>query len=282
MSVTAPAAALAAALGVAGGWEAIIAAEQADVVVRTARLLRPLRAAGDGREPTAPEHRRLALLGAGVLFAAGWIVIGPWAAVVLAAAGPWAVSHVVRSRRRRWQGAIVAGAPATARALGDALAGGHSLRGAIGEAARCVDGAAGAQLQAAAARLALGETTDAVLEELRRRAADPAWDTMAAAILLQRRAGGDLARLLRDLAATLEEQQRVEAAARGATAQARFTGMVVALLPGGVVTLALLAKPAVVARVLHQPIAVALVVCGSILIVSGLVATRRISARVGR
>ncbi len=282
MTWTVLVAALAAAVAVFGAWDTIVAAEQVSLMGGLGRLLRPLSAAGDGREPTTPENRRLGLLGATVLLAAGWILVGPIAGLLLGAAGPWAAGTAVRSRRRRWQAVMVAGAPATARALGDALAGGHSLRGAIDEAASSVEGAAGAQLRAAAASLALGETTDAVLEALRRRAADPAWDTIAAAILLQRRAGGDLARLLRDLAATLEDQQRVEADARGATAQARFTGLVVALLPAGVAVLALLAKPQVLVSVARSPAAVALCVTAVVLVALGLAAVRRISSRVGR
>jgi tight adherence protein B len=275
-------AALAAGLGVLGAWEAIVAAEQARLATSVGRLLRPLHAAGDGHAPTGPENRRLAFVGVGVLMAAGWMVAGPVAGCLLGAAGPWAAQLSVRSRRRRWQAAMVAGAPPTARALADALAGGHSLRGAVEEAAGGIEGAAGAQLRHAASALALGEPTGAVIEQLRRRAADPAWDTLAAAILLQRRAGGDLAALLRDLAGTLEDQQRVEADARGATVQARFTGFVVALLPAGVAVLALLARPQVLVGVARSPPAVALSILALVLIVLGLLAIRRISARVGR
>lgn len=282
MSPAAATAALAAALGVAGGWDAIAAAEDAQFVARARRLLRPLRAAGDGRAPTAPEHRRLAVLGAGVLLAAGWWLAGPLAGCLLAAAGPWAVQLAVKTRRRRWQAAMVAGAPPTARALSDALAGGHSLRSAIDEAACCVEGAAGAQLRVAAAALALGETTDAVLETLRRAVTDPAWDTIVAAIGLQRRAGGDLARLLRELATTLEDQQRVEADARGAMAQARFTGLIVAVMPAFAAALVLAARPQIVSEVAGQPIAIALVGVALVLIGCGLLAIRRIAAHVAR
>ena len=70
-----------------------------------------------------------------------------------------------------------------------------------------------------------------MLERLRRRAGDPHWDTIVAAILLQRDARGDLARLLRTIAAAQEEAARVEADARGLTSQARFTAWLVSLLP---------------------------------------------------
>ena len=72
-----------------------------------------------------------------------------------------------------------------------------------------------------------------MLERLRRRASGPAWDTLVAGILLQRDAGGDLAALLRELAGSLEAAARVEADARAATAQARFTARLVLGLPVG-------------------------------------------------
>ena len=78
--------------------------------------------------------------------------------------------------------------------------------------------------------------------------ARPRWDTIVAAILLQRDAGGDLAGLLRAIAAALEDAARVEADARSATAQARFTAWLVALLPVGAAVLAELADPGYVAR----------------------------------
>ena len=69
---------LAGALGVAGAWEAIAAVEQAAVVNGLARVLSPLRAAGRaGREPSPPERRRLALVGAACLLAGGWLIAGP-------------------------------------------------------------------------------------------------------------------------------------------------------------------------------------------------------------
>jgi tight adherence protein B len=78
---------------------------------------------------------------------------------------------------------------------------------------------------------------------MRARIHSPGVDTIVAASILQRRAGGDLARLLRDTARAFEDQARVEAEARSATAQARFTGLLVVLLPVGGAGIAELASP---------------------------------------
>jgi tight adherence protein B len=254
---------LAGALGVAGAWEALAAVEQAAVVRGAARLLAPLRAAGrEGREPTAPERRRLALLGAATLLAGGWLLAGPPIGIAAAAAGPWLVGRLVAARRACWRAELGRDAPGVARALADALAGGHAIRGAIVAVATGggVGGAAAAELRDAAHAFELGERTEVVLERLRRRAEDARWDTIVAAMLLQREAGGDLARLLRTIAAAQEDAARVEADARSLTAQARFTAWLVTLLPAGAAVLAELAQPGYVVSLARRPLTAVLVV----------------------
>jgi tight adherence protein B len=253
---------LAGALAVAGAWEALAAVEQAAVVRGIARVLAPLRAAGrEGREPSAPERRRLALVSAATLLAGGWLLAGPLAGVAAAGAGPWLLRRVLAARRARWRAELGRGAPAAARAMADALAGGHAIRGAIAAAATGggIGGAAGAELRDAARAFELGERTEVVLERLRRRAADPRWDTIAAAILLQRDAGGDLARLLRTIAAAQEDAARVEADARSLTAQARFTAWLVTVLPAGAAALAELAHPGYLVSLVRAPLTALLV-----------------------
>ena len=248
---------LAGALAVAGTWEALAAIEHAAPARVIGRWLEPLGAVRrEGRAPTVPERRRLALVGAGALLAGGWLVAGPLAGAACAAGGPLGVGRLVRARRTRWRAELARAAPGAARALADALAGGHAVRGALMVVAEGgVPGAAGAELRAAARALALGARTEDVLERLRGRAGAPVWDTIVAAILLQRDAGGDLAGLLRSIAGGLEEATRMEADARSATAQARFTAWLVGLLPVGAAALAELADPGYVVALVRAPLA---------------------------
>ena len=212
------------------------------MVAAIGRAAEPLARAGrEGRAVSAPVRRRLALLATGALAAAGWLLGGAGLGVLAAVGGPAGVMTLIRARRRRYATELRRGAAGAARALADAVGAGHSIRGAIGAAAHGVGGAAGHELRAAAKGLELGDTTPAVLERLRRRASDPAWDVIVAGILLQRDAGGDLAGLLRDQAAALEAADRSEREARTATAQARFTARLVLVLPVGAAALAELA-----------------------------------------
>jgi tight adherence protein B len=211
-----------------------------------------VRVGREGRDPGAAERRRLLLAGAVVAFAVGWTVLGPAAGAALAAGGPWAVARLLRARRERYRRAVDAGAAEVAVAIADAVGGGHSLRAALGEAAASVGGAAGHELRRVAAELAAGARTDDALEGLRARAGSPRMDVIVAACLLQRRAGGDLARLLRDSARAMEDQARLEGEVRAATAQARFTGLLVVLLPLGGALLAELASPGWLAGLLSS------------------------------
>jgi len=272
--VNAPLAFVSAVCAVVGAWEALAVLDGRVPVRLLARVLAPLRA---GRDPDAAERRRLVLLGAATLLAGGWLVAGPLPAVVVAAAAPMVVGRMLAARERRRRAAVAAGAPAIARAVADALAGGHSVRGALAAAAPVVPGAAGRELRAAATALALGEPTDAVLEDLRRRARSPAWDTLVAAILLQRDAGGDLAGLLRTLAGRLEEARRAEADARSATAQARFTAFLVAALPAGAAVLAELGSPGWLASLARAPLTLALLLTSLALQAVAVLAIRRIA-----
>jgi len=112
--------------------------------------------------------------------------------------------------------------------------------------------------QVAVTFLTSAERTDVVLERLRRRAADPAWDTIVAGILLQRDAGGDLAGLLRRFAVAAAERERILADARSATAQARFTGLLVVAMPAGAALFAELIEPGFMAALLAKGASLAL------------------------
>jgi tight adherence protein B len=278
MSRAAALAFAAGAAGLLGTWEALAAVERSRVAAGLGRALEPLvRAGREGRAPTRPEQRRLALLATGALAAGGWLLGGPGLALVAAVAGPALAIAAVRARRRRYVRELRAGAAGAARALADAVAAGHSVRGAIAVAADGAAGPAGNELRSAARALALCDTTPDVLDALRRRASTPAWEAIVAGILLQRDAGGDLAGLLRDQAAALEAADRIERDARTATAQARFTARLVLLLPAGAAALAELASTGLIAGLLSHPLSVWLVGMAAVLQATAIVAVARLA-----
>lgn len=209
-------------------------ATMVDAIVRLGR---------EGRDPGAAQRRRLLAAGAVIGALLGMAAAGPLAGLALGAGGPWVAARVLRARREHYRHAVEHGAGGLALSLADALGAGHSLRGALGEAACSLGGAAGHELRRVEAELAAGARTEDALEAMRARVRSAPLDTIVAACLVQSRAGGDLARLLRETAEAFADQARLEDEVRAATAQARFTGLVVILLPVGGALLAELASP---------------------------------------
>lgn len=230
----------------------------------------------EGRRPGATQRRRLLAAGAGAMFLLGTVLAGPLPGLAVGAAGPWLIARLLRARRARYREAVSDGAPAIALGLAAALSGGHSLRGSVVEAARSVSGPAGHELRRVSAELAVGAETDIALEAMRRRVPSEQLDTLVAACLLQRRAGGDLGRLLRDCARSFEDQAKLAGEVRAATAQARFTGLIVVLLPLGGALLAELASPGFVEGLTSSFLTLWLVGIAVVLQVVAAIAIRRL------
>jgi len=102
-------------------------------------------------------------------------------------------------------------------------------------------------------------------------------DSFAAALLSQQLAGGDLATLLRRFAAAAADRDRTEADARSATAQARFTGLLVAAMPAGAAMLAELLDPGFVGGLFSNPASATLLAIAAALQLAGFAAIRRLS-----
>lgn len=212
------------------------------------------RAGREGVGPAAAERRRLLLCGALVAFAVSAFFFGPAGGLLAAAFAPTGAARLLRVRRDRYRTGVEAGAADIAVAIADALSGGHSLRGAVTAAAQSVSGPAGHELRRVAAELALGAGIDEALEGMRHRIAEPRIDLIVAGALMQRRAGGDLASLLRSSARAFEDEARLLGEVKAATAQARFTGLVVVLLPLGGALLAELGSPGFIGGLVTSPL----------------------------
>jgi tight adherence protein B len=127
------------------------------------------------------------------------------------------------------------------------------------------------------AELALGASTRDALAGLRRRLGSSRVDSFAAALVSQQLSGGDLATLLRRFAAAAADRDRTEADARSATAQARFTGLLVVAMPAGAAVLAELLEPGFVAGLVAEPAAATLLAVAAVLQLAGFAAIRRLS-----
>jgi tight adherence protein B len=243
-----------------------------------AATVEPLRRAGrEGYAPTEPERRRLAVLGTVALVLAGFMIGGPGPAPFLGLAGPSAVAWVLGSRRARYRRAAERGMSQIATAVADALAGGRSVRAALAAATSSVEGPPAAELARLRADLELGTSTAKALRALQARLRSPRVDSFAAVLLSQQLGGGDLAGLLRRFAVSAAERDRVAADARSATAQARFTGLLVVAMPAGAALFAELIQQGFVGSLLANEAALALLAVAAVLQACGFAAIRRLS-----
>jgi len=243
-----------------------------------AEALEPLRRAGrEGYAPTEVERRRLALLGAAALFAAALLVAGPGPAALGGLAGPATVAWAIARRRARYRRAVEGGLPQIATAVADALAGGRSVRAALASAGASVEGPATAELALLRSDLELGASTAEALGGLQARLRSPRVESFAAAVLSQQLGGGDLSGLLRRFAAAAAERDRIAADARSATAQARFTGLLVVAMPTGAALFAELIQPGFAGSLLRNEASLALLAIAAGFQLAGFGAIRRLS-----
>ena len=106
MTLAVPLAFAAAVAAVLGAWEWLAVLERSRVAAALARIVEPVARAGrDGREPSASERRRLAVLAAAALMAAGWLAGGTGLALLAALCGPTAAlgagPRAAKALRRR-------------------------------------------------------------------------------------------------------------------------------------------------------------------------------------
>jgi tight adherence protein B len=266
----------------AGGLLALAVKEALLASPAVARWLRmalePLRRAErEGYLPSSRERRRLIGLGIAAAVAGGWF-LGGWAlALPLSVAAPAGVGWAIGSRRRRYRRAVERSLPEVATAIADSLSAGRSLRASLPAAVASLDGPPATELARLGAELDLGAPTVSVVEGWRTRMRSERVDAFAAALLSQRLAGGDLASLLRSFAAGAAEQERVAEDARSATAQARFTGLLVVAMPTGGALFAELLQPGFFAKLLASPPAAVLIGLAGALQIVGFLAIRRLS-----
>ena len=184
-----------------------------------------------------------------------------------------------RVQAQREQARARAALAATARRLAAEVGAGRTIEAAMRAAAVGAPPTLATALDHAARDLEDGREPGPVLAACLGDAA-PA-HMFGASLALARRSGGDLAELLRGLARSLDERARVEADVRAQTAQARFSALVVPLLP--LLALAGLAilDPAGVEALLTTAAGRAILAIALVLDLAGLLVIRHVARGIG-
>jgi tight adherence protein B len=167
----------------------------------------------------------------------GFSLLGPIGMLAGGAAGPGAVrAQRVRTRAKRRElldqqlvEAVVS--------MAAAVRAGLSVRRAVAEAAESAEPPLRGELNSVLQRLETGEPLDVALGRLGASLALSDAALLVDALAVHRRTGGDLPRLLDEIAGVVRVRLIDRRAVRALTAQARSSGVVLAVLPVGFVAL---------------------------------------------
>jgi Flp pilus assembly protein TadB len=180
-------------------------------------------------------------------------------------------------RRRRLRGVARDRAFADAlRVVAAATRAGATVQQALLRAAEQAEDDVARQCGVTAARIALGRPIEEEVDSLATRIDTPAARLFAQVVRVQHRRGGELAGPCHRLAALLHERTRLDAEARSATAQARFSAQAVLAIPVLLLAAAAWRSPDAV-RSFLEPGSLLLASPGLVLVVVGALVARRIA-----
>jgi tight adherence protein B len=235
-----------------------------------------LRSGRDGSAPTVAERRRLGIVAGLGLSLITLLIAGPWLAAPVAGFGPWLADQALSRGATRYRQRLEEAVPVIARGLAAALASGGTVRRALRDLAPTLEGPAAVELGRVCADLDLGVAPRDALRALAERSRSDEVAELVGAVVSQERAGGDLVGLLNQVGDAAETRRRVRAEARSATAQARMTGGMVAVMPLAAGLLVELAQPGFIGGLLRDPLAAVLVACAVAIQIAAWVAIRRL------
>lgn len=115
--------------------------------------------------------------------------------------------------------------------MASSLRAGHSLQMAIEEVVSEKADIVSEEFQKVLSEMEVGQNFEDALKGILNQVDTPELRLFVSAVVLQRETGGNLAELLDNLEAMIRERQELKGELRAATAQARFSGLILGLLP---------------------------------------------------
>lgn len=169
----------------------------------------------------------------------------------------------------RRKSAFAAQLPSTLQLLSGSLAAGYSLPQAVDTVVRESSGPMAAELNRAIVEARLGVPMEDALETVAKRmnSVDFAWVVMA--IRIQREVGGNLAEVLSSVAATMRERERLRRQVEVLSAEGRLSAIILGALPLLFVLYLVLVRPEYIGVLITNPLGIAMIVVGVVLLVAG-------------
>ncbi|MFW5875988.1 MAG: type II secretion system F family protein [Myxococcota bacterium] len=190
--------------------------------------------------------------------------LGVWLAVAVLARATWMVFVVpvllvgpvfwLSRRREKKVAEIELQLDAWLVVLGNALKSNPSLGEALESSVRLTGSPLREELDLALKEVQLGTPLDLALHEMAARIGSRMLDSTLSGLLVARKTGGDLPRMLDRTAATLREMQRLEGVVRTKTAEGKSQAYVLAVMPFGLLGILHVMDPEFLGPLVESPI----------------------------
>ena len=193
------------------------------------------------------------------------LFFGPLPAIILVGATVAAIGLYVTRERARRHNLLVELLPRGFEYLARALVAGNSMETALAKAGRELPEPLRGLLRSVARQVELGASLAEVLHETADIHRLDDLHLLALATFVNRRYGGDLSQILRDLAAVIRDRERAEAELRAATGETRVSAWVLVLIPVGLVIYVLLQNPGYYTDMWARPVGRGLLLASGVL-----------------
>jgi tight adherence protein B len=214
-------------------------------------------------------------LGAGLACAlfTGFNVLAILLGLLIGAVLPFTYLSIKESRRRS---AFAAALPDTLQLIAGSLSAGYSLPQAVDSVVRESSGPMAAELNRALVEARLGVPIEEALETVATRMGSVDFEWVVMAIRIQREVGGNLAEVLTQVAATMRERERLRRQVQVLSAEGRLSAVILAGLPVVFIVYLVLVRPEYIGVLVTNPIGIAMVVVGLVLLGVGALWLRKV------
>lgn len=138
--------------------------------------------------------------------------------------------------------------------LANSLRSGFSLLQAMEMVSQEMPNPISGEFQLALREMTYGTATETALIHLSERVGSDVLDLLVTAMLIQRQAGGNLAEVLQNIHATIQDRLRFQQEIKTLTAQGRISGYVIAALPFGIAAALSVINPSYLSVLFTNPI----------------------------
>lgn len=185
-----------------------------------------------------------------------------YAGILLAIIGgvlPWLWLKSAQKKKRRQFNNQLADALLV---LANSLRAGFSLLQAMEMVSQEMPNPIAGEFHLALREMTYGTATETALIHLSERVGSDVLDLLVTAMLIQRQAGGNLAEVLLNIHATIQDRLRIQQEIKTLTAQGRMSGYIIAALPFGIAAVLSVLNPSYLSVLFTNPIGWAMLAGG--------------------